>query len=322
MNKALYFIAIMMVWASSVLAQIHLFRPEMKEPERIFVYDFLEHYLGEVSALRNFSEVNQKMAADKVYFVEGSVVDISRLHDAIFFQLDCFDEKVYDATWILPDQSQVIIDFPVNFELLLGMPKNEIEKLLSAELQHYDEKLPIELPDPAHLTLLDNGLYRTATSGHYYIEELSDSRYYSFDGTDFRPVFSPDYAAESLANLFLLNLGRDFQLDIVQNLYGFKNQRYSIRLSQWLAYCAKYEMHVYVAIEEEYEKEHKLLVVAECRMLGFNHMLSVKAPRDLFDHPDQPLRCQLNAYIPTHNVKELYQQVEAKDSLHRKIQIH
>ena len=36
-------------------------------------------------------------------------------------------------------------------------------------------------------------------------------------------------------------------------------------------------------------------------------MLSVKVPRDFIDSPTAELEASVNAFIPTHNIKNLYQ---------------
>lgn len=71
-------------------------------------------------------------------------------------------------------------------------------------------------------------------------------------------------------------------------------------------------MTTYVAVEEERKDGLKLLLIAQCRDLGFNHMLSIIVPWNFVDNRKSVLKAQLNAYIPTNNVKDLYQQYKQK----------
>lgn len=321
MRKILYVIATLMLFFGTSSAQIHLFQPQSKEPNREFVYDFLERYLGKVSSMKELSEIIQMLASDKVFLVSGSIADIPSLPNATAFDLSCIEDKVYYATWTLDDKNEFCLVFPVNFELLLDSPKHVIEKDVHKELQQIADSLIIEPIDPDQLQSLDNGLYQTIPSNFYYIKELNDNRYYLRDSIGYVPVFDSHYLAESMANLFQTYMDRNYRIGVHQNIYGFKHLDYEVTLSQWLAYCKRYEMRTYVAVEDVLEKEIKLVVLAECKMLGFNDVLSVIVPKDIFTNPDVALKAKLNAFIPTHNLRNLYQPIEAKDTIQRKIQI-
>ena len=104
---------------------------------------------------------------------------------------------------------------------------------------------------------------------------------------------------------------------IEQSIYGLKTINYIISMQQWLDYCAEWGMKVYFAIEEEREDGLLALVIAECKELGFNHMLSVVIPNKFVTDKNTVMKVRMTSYIPTHNIKDLFHQESVN---HRKIQ--
>ena len=103
---------------------------------------------------------------------------------------------------------------------------------------------------------------------------------------------------------------------VEQSVYGMKTIDYTLSLQQWLNYCAQLGMKVFFAVEEQQEDGLLVVVVAQSRELGFNHLLSVVIPDKFVLDKNAVLKVRLSPYIPTHNVKDLYQ----KESVnHKKI---
>ena len=94
---------------------------------------------------------------------------------------------------------------------------------------------------------------------------------------------------------------------VEQSVYGMKTINYTLSLRQWLNYCALLGMKVYFAIEEQREDGLLATVIAQSRELGFNHLLSVVVPDKFVADKNAVLKVRLSPYIPTHNVKDLYQ---------------
>ena len=302
-----------LVWVGSMSAQTHLFRQEIRETGRSYVYDFIERYFDEISRMTNSQDLAQKLYDDKVFFAEGSVADIRSLTDTTDFSLNCINNRYYEAVWSKDSLSFLTILFPISFELLLGLPKNEIEKTLFDEISHLNKSVVNEVAEMKDVKLSSHGIFQTIPKMHYQIESLNNCRYYRMsEQSDLVPLFDSIFVEQSIANLFHLDLGKEYKLNVEQGLYGFKTKKFVIGLNQWLAYCQKHEMTIYVGIEEEVRESFKVLVIAECEELGFNHLLSVTIPKDIFHRNDSELKARLNAYIPTHNVKNLYQQYKKR----------
>ena len=101
-------------------------------------------------------------------------------------------------------------------------------------------------------------------------------------------------------------------MHIEQSVYGGEIISYDIKLSQWLNYCKEQDYQVYFAIEEVREDGMLAIVVAHCQELNYNHLASVLIPNDFVIKPQTVLKAKITPFIPTHNVKNLYQQQMTK----------
>ena len=87
-----------------------------------------------------------------------------------------------------------------------------------------------------------------------------------------------------------------------------KSINYFITLNEWLNYCAAWNLKLFFGIEEHRQDGIIGMVIAQSRELGFNHLLSVVIPDKFVNDQNAVLKVRLTPYIPTHNVKTLYQQ--------------
>lgn len=316
MKRGFYALMITCIVCLGIQAQadkgmLHLFHEDCKSKASPVVYEFLERYLYKVShAVRGF-DFYQSMADDKVVVKGGSLDNIGKLSPSSFFSLTRYDNKGYDACW-QDSTGNILLDiqFPIQFELLLGQSKSEIEKGLQDLLKTYPDTMPKVIVNQDMQKTTD-GFLSTASSSYYYIQEVNTSTYFEsrlFDKA--KPVFSAQQNEYSAANLFhgVISEAYDYKLYIEQNLYNFDHQKYTITLKQWLNYCREQKLTVYFGVEEVRTDGIKALLIAQNIDLGYNHVMSVILPDNFVDKRDAVLKATLNAYIPTDNVKELYQQ--------------
>lgn len=275
------------------------------------VCEFISRYFLELLCWDKTS-MQQKIKDDDVIFLTGIPEDALKLNSGMSFSLDRIEDKRYVATWKDDEKTVLSFSFPIQYELILGMPQVEIEQKLLDDLNGFDAVPSIDTDFP-ETEMMGNGLFRSIPATHFFAKELTDCKYYldSMDGS-IEPVFDDAHIAESAANLFQNIIERDYTLSIRQSLYGFEKKDFDISLSQWLAYCKKNHLKSYFAVEKEDEKSILALIICESRDLAFNHMLSVAIPKTFIKDSDIILKAKLNAYIPTHNISELYQDQETR----------
>lgn len=287
---------------------LHLFDEAVKQSSPPYVCDFLEHYLYEVSQSPKGYDFYQRLADDKVVIRDGSLTNITRLSPKIPFAITRYEDKGYNVCWT-DTLGRVLLDmqFPLQFELLLGQTKAEMEKTLKSELEGMRSIFLVQ-PADASLKERSDGIFQSESSSFYYVESLTTASYYRRKGSGMEPVYSSDRKSESAANLFLGlidNIG-SYRLHIEQMLYGFKSSTYNIGLTQWLNYCRANQLKVYFGIEQERTDGLKALLIARNQDLGYNHVLSIIIPDNFVEKRNAVLKVVLNAYVPTDNVKDLY----------------
>lgn len=293
-----------------------LFPPEAKQAFPSVVYDFLETYLYEIDSLQKKGiYIEQKLHDDKVIFIHGSVKDACKITHSMALEVKTVEGKYYEVSWA-DSLGEVVLDIaiPMQYELLLGKPKNELEKHFNSELSQ-ERKFEVPVRGPIEPGKSDDNCLMSVPSANYYVESLSTATYFSIsEEGDTIPTFNDTDKWHSAANLFhgLIKQSTNYTLYVEQNLYGFKKMHYLISLNQWLAYCQTMKLNVYFAIEEEREDGMKALIIAQSPDLGFNHMLSVIIPEDFITNTKSVFKASLNAYIPTQNVKDLYQKYVEK----------
>ena len=290
--------------------KLHLFSDEIKTMTAPIVYDFLERYLYEVSKSSRDYDLYRKMADDKVVVREGSLDNIVRLSPATPFFINRYEDKGYEISWH-DEKGRILLcmQFPIQYELLLGKPKVEIEKEFKKEVASQDETFTCCSPTDSLAPLEgETGVFSSTSTSHYFVESLNTATYFWRQDSAMVPIYSANYKAYSAANLFMgvIDNVSDYKLHVEQNLYGFKSKSFIVNLTQWLNYCKANALTIYFGIEEEREDGLKALLIAQNRNLGYNHMLSIILPDNFVEKRDCVLKTVANAYIPTDNIKNLY----------------
>lgn len=307
-KRSMLALLMMISFVSASAQELKLFSSEMRSaadyPHQV-VMDFLERYFGkELPALRQ-TTLEHKMADDKVYFRKGGLKDLTQVADTMPFSVSLHD-KYYEVSWERGNTPFITIVFPAQYDLLLGMQKDEVlstlkQTILAAPLRTDSVKTPMGMQ------LLDDGIWQSKAN-YFELESLNDAQYYNKVHEDFLPVYGDSHLDYSAANLFQgLIADADHRVYVEQSVYGMKTVNYTITLQQWLNYCSQFKLKIYFAVEEQREDGILAMVIAQSRELGFNHLLSVVIPDKFISDRQSTLKVRLSPYIPTHNVKNLYQ---------------
>ena len=302
-------IFLLLAGSSSLSAQgLKLFSPAVHDaagyPQRV-VMEFVERYFGkDLPAVRQTTR-EHKMADDKVYFRKGTASDLFQVNDSTPFSIALHD-RYYEVQWMQQEKPFVTIVFPAQYDLLLGMQQKEAQQRLKEKIQ----RAPTYVSDieiPSDLQPISTGTYMSKKE-IYELESLNDAVYYKKAGEGWQPVFDDAQLEQSAANLFhgLIPFA-DYRMYVEQSVYGMKTISYSITLSQWLNYCAELGIKVFFGIEEQRKDGLLAIVLAQSKELGFNHLLSVVIPDKFVNDKNVVLKVRLTPYIPSHNVKDLYQ---------------
>lgn len=270
---------------------------------------FLNRYISE---LRQWREPNvsvyQKMRDDKFIILGGSLDAIDRSTDTTAYSLKRYENKVYEAVWHNGNDTLLHVVFPIQYELILGMPQVEIEQYLLDYITASPQRAEVRITDTS-VESIEQDIYRSTPKCHYQIPALNNCQYFHKDnGGVLSYICDTMQLAYTIANLFQNGLGKKYLMQVAQSVYGFKRLDYTISLQQWLNYCAAEGLTSYVAIENESDKYVQVLIVAENTDLAYNHLLSIMVPQDILGGQTGTILVKLNAFIPTHNIADLYEQ--------------
>lgn len=277
---------------------------------------FLNRYLIEITQWNNKEvSVRQKMRDDKFLILEGNIHNLS-FDSTTAVSIKRFEHKAYEVVWTEDDSVLLRVAFPIQYELILGQSQIELEPQLQQLIMNAKPFSRFVLPDLAKV-VNEKGIYCSPPSTFYEVPALTNRTYYVQHNDSIRPLMDSAFVEYSLSNLFSIPIdGIDMQVQVRQSIYGFKQLNYTISLRQWINYCYAEELTPYVAIEEESEVAWKMLIIAENKDLAYNHILSVLVPKNLFSSKDVTLYAKVHAFVPTHNIKDLYEQYRQQTKKH------
>ena len=200
------------------------------------------------------------------------------------------------------------MSFPNNYSLISGLNKAESDQAFIADLKQYastntkpDTLLP-RIAAPA-----DSSSYVVKKGTQYMIKEINSDKYYiKLRGDSICPIYSCDFPSETLANLMQQVTGGNFKLRISQNMYGYNRQEYEIPLRCFSDFCTETGCSTYVGIEAEDDKQVKAVVVYRNTMFAYNHLLYITGDNITLGKCKGTINAALYCYIPTHNVKSMY----------------
>lgn len=317
MSKNSFFSILLLLACCNVATaqRLSLFSPELRQSagRQQVVMDFIERYFYDLQHLKS-TTVQTKMADDKVFFRKGTLKDIYNVCDTMPFSIN-LNDRHYDVSWLRGNDVFVNVVFPAQYDLLMGMNQEQAQqKLRDAVISSSVRDSAIVIPDG--LQPYADGVMISKTES-FELESLNDATYYSRSNGTVVPVFCDSLPAISAANLFHgLIADSDYRMHVEQSVYGLKTVSYTISFSKWLDYCAEQGLKVFFAIEEERTDGMLAIVIAQSKELGYNHLLSVVIPDKFISDRSAVLKARMTPYIPTHNVKDLYQ----KQSANRKKQ--
>jgi len=203
------------------------------------------------------------------------------------------------------------LHFPSNFDLILGMDKKEAEIWLATQLQNYRNESPAistPLVETGPLEQLNRSVY-VKRGKNQFVHSMNGNLYFSPDEATctFRLLYDPKFVGESISNLFNRPDFRaeGLELQIKQLTYGGESQSFKMRLSDFQHFMSD-DFEVFTGIEKSTADTVEFTVMYKSKWYNCFHLLHVQtSPQHLFDK-SEALKANLSAFIPNHNITNLY----------------
>jgi len=303
---------------------LHLFnREQVRDKDMTVVFDFVERYLLELILLKDKSKIAGKLKEDKVNLEYGDFPALKKITESLLLEVTQSDSRKYRISWTDKTNGQTVyaLSFPMYYELMLGMNKIEIENNLEADIKAQIYNIKVTEPvRKENLYPVPQTKYYIKQGEKYILETLNSNLYYikKQDGT-FTLLFDEKFPVESLSNLMISDdMDNNYLLNVTQNKYGQNVSEFTVPLKQWIRYCLNLGCVAYFGLESQDEHQIIASVVMENRKLAYNHVLYIIFDKSRLNKPDGTIKAKLHAYIPTHNVTDLFYQTKDKPNTKQK----
>lgn len=285
------------------------------------VYHFIERYLLELYLIDDSTQRLRMMTEDKVKlsfpaYSNGTIREqITRLlaADTANFSLSISQNDTnYSISLNDAQRTLLAMTFPVQYELLLGGNKKEIENTLFDELLSYKEPIPVgkttlSAEQGKLLEKVDDNIYRSAGMTYIIDSMNSDCFYRRLSNNSYEPIADSKHPEASMHNLILLLTEQNVKVEITQMLYGYKKLSFDTTLGKFISYCQEKGCATYVGIEEISTEKISGTIILHNQAYGYCHQAYFNCSLALIDNPkNETMQIVLYAYVPTHNIETLF----------------
>lgn len=300
-----------------------LFPPQIAAENPSPVYRFVERYLLELYLCGELPTPARRLEEDKV-----TLLFPGHEREEVEHNIECHlpriggdkslivltDNNRYSVAVYGGDKLLFAIRFPIRYELLWGINKKEAENGFYEALMRFVPSTPqvtgaLSVDLVPLLRPTDKDSTCMALPGEtYLIDRMNSTSYYrrSADGS-YWPLWDEQHPEASVCNLFLLPSGKDIQAKVCQRLYGHRKLEFEVPLHKLLSFFRATGCHTYVGIETMSAGELTGTVVLLNPSYGYCHQLYFKMPCGLLSAPERyELELELYAYVPTHNIGNLF----------------
>lgn len=159
--------------------------------------------------------------------------------------------------------------------------------------------------DPGLIEPVRSNIYKQE-AGHYQLESVKNISYFIESDGKFTPLVSSLYPEETVLTLCTVPTARNYTLRIHQNRYGFETSDYDLPLNTVIEGCIVQGCTPYVGIESIDGNTIRLSLFMVNEVKGFNHLFQISLDKKILKRDKGVISAILNAYIPTGNVKTMY----------------
>ena len=296
---------------------ISMFSKETKEIINQPVCNFVERLLLELALANDKNAVLSMLDRNKIKFqkngrnfgiknVDSISTILQEITEPVIFTL-VKDEKSYTVAWEYGHSNMLVIDFPLNRELILGTNKIESDNILFDQLKDnncqatYDTKKTMT---EGTLTSSDGTVF-ICKGDTFMFGRLNGDTYYKKGDNGYELIYDENFPKESLSNLFFGNFeNKDIKIHVTHSMYGNFSPQYEMKLEDFICYF-KNDFNIYTASYQREQNEVRSIIVFHNKQYNYIHLLVVKTPKGDIFNKNGVITASFRSNIPQHNIKSL-----------------
>lgn len=310
-----------------------LFSSEVRQAKPSPVYDCLEY-----AALQHQQRLSENdLLWQSIQFLQGSWTTLCGVTPTDALELTTLENKRYLVTWQRDDKPFLSVMVPINYELLQGTSRRELESnfvrrlalaekqpletvpLVEALLKKYDSTDVYVLPADTLLmaALNRNTYYELAT-----ITQEVDS--VTYEEQRIIPLDDTLFPGETLANLLIgadeskpdATIALDFQL------IGNRQQRVHTTLWQLTTFCRQQGCVPYYIYTQSDSTHIAASLLMHNAAEGYSHLFNLKIPQNSLMTSKPELTGRAFLYIPFIEADRLFGKPAEEKSMGKTYKIH
>ncbi len=268
------------------------------------VYDFLERHLLELNVAKG-TEYAIRLGFDNVRFEIGDADDALRLDGTEEFSYAYQSFRTYQAKWSKNGKVILSLGFDLDCQLLYGCNSIELEKNFLKKIGRYRAVQPETSVFHADFPK-DKSVYYIMKGSTFIIDAIRNDLYFEkFKKRTWQLVHSGSRPYQSIANTMLcLETEGNYDLSFTLDMYGYKEQKDTVKLRDWLGMCQEEGCTAYFGMKEKRDSVYLGTVFMVNESSGFVHMLSVQFPIKALFEKRGIIEGRMFVYVPLHNVNE------------------
>jgi len=299
---------------------ISLFSKETKEIINPSVCDFIERLLLELALEENYNSLLSMLDRNKILiqrngvtFGKENVTSISEIlndiKEPVVFTLNKKDLDSYTAVWEYGNDNMLVINFPSNRELILGINKKESDDLLHDQLKENscndtNEKNIFMKSEVLPASSYNSSIY-ICTGDTFMLKAINEDTYYKKSGNGYELIFDKDYPKESLSNLFHWHYAnKGLKIHAKHSMYGNFSPDFEMKFADFICFF-KNDFKIFTASRLQESGELNSTIIFQNKQFNYIHILIIKTTKESVFSEKGVITASFHSNIPQHNIKNL-----------------
>lgn len=217
------------------------------------------------------------------------------------------DGNTYNITFGKNGKSVLSFSFPAECELIFGMDKKELESFFCFHIsthKYSGASIMREKPEPIRLT---NDIFFDKIDT-YMIEDMLQGLYLIRSRKELVPLNDMKYPMYTIQNILSEpSVADGIMTEVAVFRYGFKKDYYTVPLQSVIDMCLSDGCRPYVGFSEVNPGQSAVAVLIMSNSEeGYNHIFEFSFNKDFFDGKSNIVSAEVNSFVPTHNLTNLY----------------